>query len=130
MREAKASPSAKIGRAPSREVEDNLRAIGEIAELRLPDDKRVGLGERIAILETQDRFFREHRVDGFELHLLVLHEMVDGRVDLAGVLVDENRMSLREGAALHVLPRKSHRKTVADEGGEGQPLGQDRQSAE
>ena len=41
-------------------VEDHLGAIGEVAELRLPDGERIGLGQRIAIFEAQHRLFREH----------------------------------------------------------------------
>ena len=44
-------------------VEDHLRAVGEVAELRFPQRQRVRLGQRIAVLEAEHRFFREHRVD-------------------------------------------------------------------
>ncbi len=60
-------------------VEYHLRAIGEVAELRLPDGERIGLGQRIAILESPARLLtRQHRVDGVDLHLLVLHQMLSG----------------------------------------------------
>ena len=50
-------------------VEDNLRAIGEVAELRLPERQRIRLGQRIAVLEAEHRLFRQHRVDDFEARL-------------------------------------------------------------
>ena len=47
-------------------VEHHLRAVGEIAELRLPQRQRVRLGERIAVFEAEHRLFRQHRVDDLE----------------------------------------------------------------
>src|ERR1700691_5804389 len=42
-------------------VEDHLRAVGEIAELRLPDGKRVRLGKWITIFAPEDGLLREFR---------------------------------------------------------------------
>ena len=47
-------------------VEHDLRAVGEVAELRLPEHERVRLGERVAVLEAEHRLLREHRVDDLE----------------------------------------------------------------
>ena len=44
-------------------VDDDLRAVGEIAELRFPQGQRLRLGQRIAVFEAEHRLFREHRVD-------------------------------------------------------------------
>src|SRR5215471_20199172 len=33
-------------------VEDDLRAVDEVAELRLPEDERLGSGDRVAVLEA------------------------------------------------------------------------------
>ena len=97
-----AQPLAFTGRDEL--VEHNLRAIGEVAELGFPDGERVGLGQRVAIFEAKNRLFREHGVDGVDLDLLVLHQVIERRVALLVVLVDEHGVALREGAALHVLP--------------------------
>src|SRR3546814_8810009 len=35
-------------------VDDNLRAVGEVAELRLPGHQRARIGQRIAILERTE----------------------------------------------------------------------------
>ena len=51
-------------------VEHHLRAVGEIAELRLPQRQRVRLGERVAVFEAEHRLFRQHRVDDLEARLL------------------------------------------------------------
>ena len=55
-------------------VEHHLRAVGEVAELRLPQRQRVRLGERIAVLEAEHRLLREHRVDDLEARLLVARD--------------------------------------------------------
>src|SRR5688500_14402936 len=34
-------------------VDDDLRAVGEVAELRLPHHQRIGFGRRVAVLEAQ-----------------------------------------------------------------------------
>src|SRR6266581_319420 len=44
-------------------VEHDLRAIGKVAELRLPHRQRVRLGERVAILVAEHGFLREHRIE-------------------------------------------------------------------
>ena len=49
----------------------HLRAVGEIAELRLPQRQRIGLGERIAVFEAEHGLFRQHRVDDLEARLAV-----------------------------------------------------------
>jgi hypothetical protein len=52
-------------------VEHDLRAVGEVAELRFPHRQRVGLGQRVAVFEAEHRLFRQHRVDDLELARLV-----------------------------------------------------------
>ena len=43
-------------------VDDALRVVDEIAELRLPEDKRLRRGHRVAILEAHRRGLGERRV--------------------------------------------------------------------
>ena len=52
-------------------VDDHLRAVGEIAELRLPQRQRVRLGQRVAVLEAEHGLLRQHRVDDLEAALPV-----------------------------------------------------------
>ena len=85
----------------------HLRAVGEIAELRFPQGQRVRLGERIAVFEAEHRLFRQHRIDDLEARLAVA-EVVERRVAVLGLLVDQHRMALREGAALAVLAGEPH----------------------
>jgi len=41
-------------------VNDHLGAIDEITELALPDHQAMRIGRRIAILESDDRLFRQY----------------------------------------------------------------------
>ena len=84
-------------------VEHDLRAIGEIAELRFPERQRVGFGQRIAVFEAQHGIFREHRVDDLVMRL-TRADVVERVVAFFGVLVDQAGMALAEGAAGAVLP--------------------------
>ncbi len=51
-------------------VDHHLRAVGEVAELRLPDHQLVRLGGGVAVLEAEHRFLRQHRVDDHEVALV------------------------------------------------------------
>ena len=51
-------------------VEQDLRTVGEVAELRLPQRERVRLRQRVAVFEAEHRLFGEHRVDDLEAGLV------------------------------------------------------------
>src|SRR4051812_6819879 len=59
-------------------VEQHLRAIGEVAELRFPDGQRGRLGQRVAVLEAEHRFFRQQRVDDLVTPLIGLQMLERG----------------------------------------------------
>ena len=103
-------------------VEHHLRAIGEIAELGLPQHQRIGLGERIAVFEAEHGLFGEHRIDDLEAGLAVA-DVVQRHVARLGLLIDQHRVALRKGAALAVLAGEAHRMAFVDERAEGQRLG-------
>src|SRR5207237_9261934 len=42
-------------------VDDDLRAVDEVSELRLPQDERLGGGGRVAVLEADARVLRQRR---------------------------------------------------------------------
>ena len=44
----------------------DLRAVGEVAELRLPQHQRVRIGQAVAVFEAQHGGFRQQRVDDLE----------------------------------------------------------------
>ena len=53
-------------------VDNHLRAVGEVAELRFPDGQSTRLCGGIAVFKCQDRFFRQHGVPDFKMALTVV----------------------------------------------------------
>ena len=47
-------------------VDHDLRAVDEVAELRLPQNERLRCRDRVAVLESEARIFRERRVVDLE----------------------------------------------------------------
>ena len=95
-----AQPFALAGRDEL--IEYDLRAVGEVAELGLPQRQGVRLGERIAVFETEHRLLGQHRIDDLVARLLRGH-MIERRIAVLVLLVDQHRMALGERAALGVL---------------------------
>ncbi len=83
-------------------VDDDLGAVGEIAELRLPQDKRAWFGEAVAVFEAEHRGLGERAVDDLE-HGLSRPHVVERDVLVLVLLVDEHGVALREGAAAAIL---------------------------
>ena len=79
-------------------IEDHLCTVGEVAELRLPHGERIGFGQRIAVLEPEHRFFRQHRVDDLEA-CLIRRDVPERREAAFGFLVGQNGMALRKRPA-------------------------------
>ena len=44
-------------------VDDHLRAVGKVAELRFPDHQRVRVCGRIAVFESHNRLFGQQGID-------------------------------------------------------------------
>ena len=103
-------------------VEHHLRAVGEVAELRFPQRQRVGLGQGVAVFETEHRFFRQHRVDDLVAGL-PFPDVVERRVALLVFLIDEHRMPRRERAALDVLAGQADAMAFDQQRAERQRLG-------
>ena len=92
-------------------VDDHLRAVGEVAELRFPDHEARRIGSRVAVFEAEHRLFGEHRVDDLERRLArldVLQRNPGAGVPFFAVLVVQHRVAMRERAAADVLARKAH----------------------
>jgi hypothetical protein len=83
-------------------IDDDLRAVGEVAELRLPQHQRVGLGEAVAIFEAEHGLLGEARVDDLEFGL-VLRDVLQRRIFLLVLLIHQHRVTLRERSALRIL---------------------------
>ena len=85
-------------------IDDHLRAVGKIAELRFPQGERGRFRERIAVFKTKHGQLRQRGV----MHLVARlrgGDMVERRVAFFRGLVDQHRMAMREGAALGILSR-------------------------
>ena len=83
-------------------VDDDLRAVHEVSELRLPQHERLGRCGGVAVLEADARVLRERRVVDLERRGRLV-EMLHRRERRAGVHVVQNRVAVRERAPLGVL---------------------------
>ena len=109
-------------RAGEELVDDHLRAVDEVAELRLPDDQPARVGEAHAELEAEDGVLGQHAVDDAERHL-VAPDVVERDVAVAGLDVVEDGVALAEGAAAGVLPAHADRDALEQERADGERLG-------
>ena len=84
-------------------VDDDLRAVGEVAELGLPEDEGLGIVAGVAVLEAEARGLGEQRVVDLEAGLRIGSMWSSGDIVDFGLDVDEDGVALVEGAALRVL---------------------------
>ena len=92
-------------------IDDRLRAIRKIAELRLPQAKHVRIIERVTVIETEDGGFRKQTVIDANA-LLLLTQMHQWHIRRAGFRVVKNRVTRAECSAGAVLTRQSHRRSL------------------
>ena len=107
-------------------VDDHLRAVGEVAKLRLPDHQLVRLGGRIAVLETQHGLLGKDRIDDHKIALVlgdIVERDMDAGIPALAVLVVQHRVAVRKGTATSVLPGKPNVVAVGHEGGVRKRLG-------
>ena len=103
-------------------VDDRLRPVAEVTELRLPQHERVGPFDGVAVLEAHRGVLRQQRVVDPEARL-ALAEIEQWRPLLRVVLVDEHGVTLHERAAAAVLTSEADRRALLEEGAEGEQLG-------
>ena len=89
-------------------VDDDLRAIGEVAELRLPQAEQVGVIQRVAVVETEHARLAEQRVVDANPRLVV-GDVLEQAPAFAGRLVVEIRVALAERPASAILAAEPHR---------------------
>ncbi len=104
-------------------VDHDLRAVGEIAELRLPDHQGVGPLQAVAVFEAQHRVFRQRAVERLEPCLPGV-EPVQPDMLVAADPVDQAEMPVREGAAHDVLPAEPHGHAVQHRAAERHRFGE------
>ena len=101
-------------------VDHHLRAVGEVAKLRLPNHQRTRRIGSVTIFKTQHRFFRKDGVDhgkGGLIRLDVLQRDVDAFVKTLALLVVQHGVAVGECATATVLPRDADWKAFRQQGG-------------
>ena len=83
-------------------VDHDLRAVGEVAELRFPDHQRQRIGHAVAEFEAQHGVFAQRAVVHVEARL-VRRDVLHGDVALAGFVIVERQVALAERAAAGIL---------------------------
>jgi len=99
-------------------------AIGEVAELRLPEGQRVGLRRRKAVLVAEHRFFREDGVDGDERplrRLARLAQVLERRVLAAGDLTQRPSVDVLTGLIKANIPTRMAEQQVGTDDVERYP---------
>src|SRR5437899_4924382 len=109
-------------RAGEELVDDHLRAVDEVAELRLPEDQPARVGEAHAELEAEHGVLGQHAVDDAEGRL-VAPDVVERDVLVVGVDVVEDGVALAEGAAARVLPAHADRDALEQQRADSERLG-------
>ena len=96
-------------------VDDDLRPVDEVAELRLPEDERVRRGDRVAVLEAESRVLGERRVVDLERGVRAARDAGSARTvsPVCGVVEDE--VPVRERAALGVLAGEPDRDPLLEQ---------------
>ena len=95
-------------------VDDNLRSIGEIAELRLPHHQRLGIVAAVTVFKTQHGGLGKLRVINLHPRLL-RREMTERNVFVLVFHVDQSRVPVIEGAAPAVLAAEPDRSALHGE---------------
>ena len=78
-------------------IDDHLRDVREVAELRLPYDEARRIRRRVPVLEAEDAVLGQHRVDHLERRLAVLQVLQRhprARIPLLALLVVQYRMAM------------------------------------
>ena len=83
-------------------IDNGLRAIGEIAELRFPQTKHLRIIERVTVIEPEHRSLREWTVVNANARLF-LGEMHERHVRFARLCVVKNRVPRAKSAARAIL---------------------------
>src|SRR5215467_9598461 len=93
-------------------IDDHLRAVDEVAKLRLPQHQRFGIVPAEPVLEAETSRFRERGIvdltEGLARRLS--RHGAQWNIGLLGLRVDQHRMALVERSALRVLPGQTKRR--------------------
>ena len=103
-------------------VDHDLGAVHEVAELRLPEDERVGRRDRVAVLEAERRVLGERRVVDLEGRVRA-RQVLHRRDGLARARIVEDEVAVGERPPLRVLAGEPDRDPVLEQRGERERLG-------
>ena len=103
-------------------VEDGLRAVDEVAVLRLPQHQPLRLLQVVAELEAEHGQFRQRAVVDLERRPR-LRQPLQRHVPVAGDRVVQHGVAVAEGAALDVLAGEADRDAVGEHRRQRQLLG-------
>src|SRR6202035_5206328 len=94
-----AGDAAPFGLARTDElIDDDLRAVAEVAELSFPNGQAARFGGGEAVFESHDGFFRQYGIGHGELRLIG-RQVLQRHVSASGGLVVQNGMAMEESAA-------------------------------
>lgn len=103
-------------------IDDDLRAIGEITELRFPEHESLREIAAEAVFEAENGGLGKGRIIDFEPALIGRH-VFERDVFFFSFGVDESGVALVERAAAAILPGEAHGHSLQKEGAEGQRFG-------
>src|SRR6516164_629734 len=88
-------------------IDDDLRAIHEISELGLPEDKAFGIVARESIFKAEASGFGKRRVVDLTEGLRG-REMSKRQIFLLGLRIHQDGVALVKSTALRILPREAN----------------------
>ena len=91
-------------------IDDHLRTVGKITELRLPLTEHLGVVQRIPVIESQHCGFAQQRVVNAQLRLIG-RDVLKREKAFAGLLVVHHRVALAEGPAAAILSAQTNRRS-------------------
>ncbi len=103
-------------------VDDGLRAIREISELRFPQTKHGRIIERISVIETEDGGFREQAVIDANARLLFA-QMHQRHIRRTGFCVVKDSVPRAKSSARAVLTVQSNRRSFQKKRTESEQFG-------
>ena len=104
-------------------VDDHLRAVGEISELRFPQHQRLGKIAAEAVFEAETSRFGKRGIVDFAPGLLG-RKVLEREILFFRFRVHQRRVALVERAAHRVLPAEPYRSALEKERAERQRLGE------
>src|SRR5690606_30940983 len=104
-------------------INDDLRAVDEIAELRLPLAEHLRVIERVAVVEAEYGGLGQQRVVHAEFRLAG-RDTFEGHVTFARLRIIEHRVALAERAAAAILAAEPDRRALDQQGAPGERLGE------